>query len=258
MIEHINYQLFKTLLRHSFNLAGILDKDWNWKNKDYQRLEEDIEDTLDIGSNTEKAPISRTTIKRHAEQVKLNSKHPQIKTLDVYCKYCITKGSNWCTKNNWKELLQDVQKGLIELDALNTILNLRAHSEFTQILSNVWHTSTTSSINNIPYSNNKGILEIDWGYKEIRFKRAACKTIKIRANQIVKHNHIKSSDNHQKGWSKITYQTTIKEKIKILDAWFHQATIKRNHNFLHLPNRRSELGNVLEQFLSDCKSIKLP
>lgn len=253
-MKSINYQLFRTLLRHSFNEAEILEKDWEWEHADCKALEVAIEEMLGFNNITGKSPISVTTIKRHVTKVTIRSTQPRSKTLDIYCKYCFIKKNPWCVKDNWNALLVEAKKGTLDLDRLTKDTDNQSDETASEILINVCGTTTGVSFPQIWRAENEGILEFNWYFREIRFKQTGCPMVKIKASQIIRHDHIEFNEGAKCGsYSKITFKHDISGKRQVFEACMQASAIEKSQPINKFGNK-DRLYNAIKQFINICKT----
>jgi len=100
-MEANEYQCFRKLLEEVFEIFSGRNKAYEkYGDADYQSLVDDLNKTL----KSDQAP-SIVTLKRHLN-LKETDRLPRISTLNLYCKYCSLKGSNWCKTDRWHLLVE--------------------------------------------------------------------------------------------------------------------------------------------------------
>ena len=223
MTKTTEYQCFRKLLEEVFEVfSGRKEAYKMYGDADYKELIKDLNQVLQSGQS-----LSITTLKSHLKLKETSKGFPRISNLNLYCKYCKLKGSDWCQTEKWHLLLEENKASTEEENKASTEEENKGNAKEEKIkkvknaiFTHVWYTAKVFKRWSIRTKDNEGVLFVEFDKQQMRFESEITNLL-IKSSDIEQVLLTKMPNDIANSWVRVIYKNKKSETITI---WFQDKS----------------------------------
>ncbi len=212
-MQNTEYQCFKNVLKEAFELCFTTPYKAKYDDIELEKFRKDLA--------KESASIGLTTLKNH-RKLKEDDNLPHTSTLNIYCMYCVKKGSKKITNEEWKMVLEEHKRNVEKEEKTDDQEATKEERKNKNKMStNVWYTPKKYGFFNIWRQEDEGTLFIDYTEKQLKFESEETASLIIHQEEMTQVIHTKMPGDLSNNWVKVTYKGKK-------EAWFQDRPPKPN------------------------------